>query len=131
MTRASCPRQFQLSNLRLPPFWSTTCFEQVSFHKFWEDRNSLERILALRKKVDEVDERILYCLRERVDICKIIGDIKRKNGIPIRDFQREDDVYSNIFRRASELRLNSDEVRAIYQKIMDMSTHAQKTDTKT
>jgi chorismate mutase len=91
----------------------------------------LERILALRKKVDEVDERILYCLRERVDICKIIGAIKRENGIPIRDFQREDDVYSNIFRKASELGLNSDEVRAIYQKIMDMSTSAQRTNKKT
>jgi chorismate mutase len=91
----------------------------------------LERILALRKKVDEVDERILYCLRERVDICKIIGAIKRKHGIPVRDSRREGDVYSNIFRKASKLGLNLDEVKAIYQKIMAMSASAQKTDTKT
>jgi len=91
----------------------------------------LERILALRKKVDEVDERILYCLRERVDICKIIGAVKRKHGIPVRDSRREGDVYSNIFRKASKLGLNLDEVKAIYQKIIEMSASAQKTDTKT
>ena len=90
----------------------------------------MERILALRKKVDEIDERILCCLKERIEICKIIGALKRENGIPVRDFQREDDVYSKIFRKASELGLNSDEVRDIYQKIMDMSTSAQRTDEK-
>lgn len=91
----------------------------------------MERILALRKKVDEVDEQILCCLRERIEICKVIGAVKRKHGIPVRDSRREGDVYSNVFRKASKLGLNIDEVKAIYQKIMEMSANAQKIDTKT
>jgi len=91
----------------------------------------LERILALRKKVDEIDEKILYFLKERVEVCKSIGAIKREQGIPIRDYQREDDVYTNIMRKASELELNPQEVKAIYQKIMAMSARAQESDTKT
>jgi len=91
----------------------------------------LERVLTLRKKVDEIDEKILYFLKERVEVCKSIGAIKREHGIPIRDYQREDDVYTNIMRKASELELNPQEVKAIYQEIMAMSAHAQEFDTKT
>lgn len=91
----------------------------------------MERILALRKKVDEIDEKILYFLKERVEVCKSIGAIKREHGIPIRDHQREDEVYTNLMRKASELKLNPQEVKAIYQEIMAMSAHAQECDTKT
>jgi chorismate mutase len=91
----------------------------------------LERISALRKKVDEIDEEILRFLKERMEVCKSIGAIKREHGIPIRDHQREDEIYTNIVRKASKLELNPQKVKAIYQKIMAMSTHAQEPDTKT
>jgi chorismate mutase len=90
----------------------------------------LERISALRKKVDEIDEKILCFLKERVEVCKSIGTIKREHGIPIRDYEREDEVYANILRKVSELELNPQKVRAIYRKIMAMSVHAQEDDTK-
>jgi len=87
--------------------------------------------LTLRKKVDEIDEKILYFLRERVEVCKGIGAIKWEQRIPIRDYQREDEVYTNIMRKASELGLNPQEVKAVYQEIMAMCTHAQESHTKT
>jgi chorismate mutase len=90
----------------------------------------LERISALRNKVDEIDEKILCSLKERVEVCKSIGAIKREHGIPIRDYEREDEVYANILRKVSELELNPQEVRAIYRKIMAMSAHAQEDYTK-
>jgi len=91
----------------------------------------LEKILPLRKKVDEIDEKILYFLKERVEICKSIGAIKREYGVPIRDRQREDEVYTNIMRKASKLGLNPQEVKAVYQEVMAMCAHAQESDTKT
>ena len=91
----------------------------------------MERILALRKRVDEIDEEILFSLKERVEVCKSIGAIKRDDRIPIRDYQREDEVYTNILRKASELELDPHEIKAIYRKIVTMSARAQETDTKT
>ena len=91
----------------------------------------MERISALRKKVDEIDEEILRFLKERMEVCKSIGAIKREHGIPIRDYQREDEVYTKVVRKASELELNPHKVKAIYQKIIAMSAHAQGYDTKT
>ena len=90
----------------------------------------MKRISALRKTVDEIDEKILCFLKERVEVCKSIGAIKREHGIPIRDYQREDEVYTNILRKVSELELNPQKVRAIYRKIMAMSAHAQEDDTQ-
>jgi chorismate mutase len=91
----------------------------------------LERIVALRKKVDEIDEKILSFLKERVEVSRSIGAVKREHGISIKDYQREDEVYTNVMRKASELGFSPQEVKAIYQKIIAMSTHAQESDTKT
>ena len=91
----------------------------------------MERILALRKKVDEIDEKILRLLKERVEVCKRIGAVKREHGISIRDYQREDKVCGNIVRKASVLELDPQEVKAIYKKIVAMSAYAQESDTKT
>lgn len=91
----------------------------------------MERIIALRKKVDEIDGKILYLLKERVEICKSIGAVKREHGIPVRDHQRESKVYSNIMRNASELELNPHEIKAVYQEIMAMCSRVQESDIKT
>jgi len=85
----------------------------------------LEKILPLRKKVDEIDEQILHFLKERVEVSKSIGKLKREHGIPVRDYQRENEQYKNVMRRASSLGLNPHEVKAIYREIIAMSIHAQ------
>ena len=85
----------------------------------------MEKILSLRRRIDEIDEQILRFLKERMEICKIIGKTKREHGIPVKDHQREDDLYKRIVRRASELGLNPRDVRAVYQEILAMSIRAQ------
>jgi chorismate mutase/prephenate dehydrogenase len=85
----------------------------------------LERIKSLRKDIDEIDERILHFLKDRVEICKTIGAIKREHGIPIRDQQREEEQYRNVMKRASEIGLDPHEVKAVYREIIAMGMHAQ------
>lgn len=85
----------------------------------------METILSLRKRIDEIDDQILRFLKERVDVCENIGLIKQKQGIPVRDRQRESEQYTRIARIASKLGLNPQEVRAVYQEIIAMSIRAQ------
>ena len=85
----------------------------------------MEKILSLRRSIDEIDKQILRLLKERTEICKIIGKTKREHGIPIKDHQREDKLYKYIARRASELGLNPRDVRAVYQEIIAMGIHVQ------
>lgn len=87
--------------------------------------------MSLRRKIDEIDEQILRFLKERVEVCRSVGKMKREHGLPVRDYEREDELYANVMRRASELGLNPQEVKAVYREIIAMSIRAQESETKT
>jgi chorismate mutase len=80
----------------------------------------MEEIKQLRKRIDEVDEQILQSLSQRADICRSIGSVKEKHGVPIQDFPRENDVYAHIRENAAELGLDPSYVEAIYREIVNM-----------
>jgi chorismate mutase len=84
-----------------------------------------EKIAELRQKIDEIDEKILLLLKERFEIAKEIGLEKRKRGMPLRDFERENAKYKEIMEKALKLKLDPEAVREVYRKIIDMSVHAQ------
>jgi len=85
----------------------------------------MQEIKQLRKRIDEVDGQILQSLSKRAEICRSIGLVKEKHGIPIQDFPRENDVYANIREKASELGLDPANVEAIYRQIVNMCSAIQ------
>ena len=85
----------------------------------------MENIEQLRKRIDEVDEQILQSLSKRTEICSSIGLVKKKHGIPIQDFPRENDVYERMRERAAELGLDPSYVEAIYRQIVNMCSAVQ------
>lgn len=85
----------------------------------------MEKLLYLRRKIDEIDEKILLLLKERIELSKLIGKIKRENAVPIRDLQREEEKYRHIIKKALELGLDLDYTENIYTSIIAMSIHAQ------
>ncbi|MCS7233685.1 MAG: prephenate dehydratase [Synergistetes bacterium] len=58
----------------------------------------------LRKKISEIDDKIKALLDERANIAKKIGEYKKKEGLPLWDPQREQEIliwagkYKDIFR---------------------------------
>ena len=46
----------------------------------------------LRKKIDEIDNKLLILLKERLEVSKKIGEIKKKNNMPIYDPVREQEI---------------------------------------
>jgi chorismate mutase len=84
-----------------------------------------EKIAELRKKINEIDEKILLLLKERFEIAKEIGREKRKHGMPLRDFERENEKYKEIMEKALKLKLDPEAIKDVYCKIVDMSLHAQ------
>lgn len=91
----------------------------------------MEKIEALRKKIDEIDEQILNSLKERVAVCRAIGAIKREHGIPIRDHFRENELYERLNEKTIESGLSGPQVEAIYRGIIALCVHAQEFDAKT
>jgi chorismate mutase len=85
----------------------------------------LDDVKQLRKKIDEVDEQILHSLSKRTELCKSIGLAKKKQGIPIKDLPRENDVYTHIKEKAADLGLDPAQVETIYRQIVNMCSAIQ------
>jgi monofunctional chorismate mutase len=85
----------------------------------------MAEIPKLRKKVDEVDDQILTALCERVKICKTIGDAKKKQGLPIKDTSRENDVYKRISEKGAKFGLNPLQIERVYREIVNMCSAVQ------
>ncbi len=85
----------------------------------------MDEIQKLRKKVDEVDDQILLALCERVKVCKAIGNAKRKQGVPIRDLYRENEVYKRIKEKSIEFQLDSVQIERVYREIVNMCSAVQ------
>jgi chorismate mutase len=85
----------------------------------------MAEIPKLRQRIDEIDDQILAALCERVKVCKAIGDAKKKQGKPVRDASRENEVYNRIREKGAQLGLNSSQVEAVYREIVNMCSAVQ------
>ena len=56
----------------------------------------MEEINNLRQKINEIDSKIIELLRERFNVVKDIGKHKKKNGLPIKDPKREQEIIEKI-----------------------------------
>lgn len=79
-----------------------------------------EQITQLRKKIDRIDRTLIDCLDKRIEIARIIGDIKKKNNLPIFNKAREKKILSKV-----ELALNKKIVIPIFKEILRQSRKAQ------
>jgi chorismate mutase len=85
----------------------------------------MDDLKRLRSQVDEVDERILDFLKERVRICETIGYAKKSMQIPVKDPERELKVYALVRMKAAEKGLDPNKVESIYRQIVNMCSSVQ------
>ena len=80
----------------------------------------------LRKKIDGIDMGILELLSNRIDIAKLIAQIKNENNLQVFQPEREKIIIETIKKRAIELGLPEKFVLDIYELILDQSKKSQK-----
>jgi chorismate mutase len=85
----------------------------------------MDELFQLRKQVDAIDDQILLALCERIKICKAIGTAKKKQGKPVRDVLRENEVYLKIKEKAAMFGLSAGQVEAVYREIVNMCSAVQ------
>jgi len=81
--------------------------------------------MALRKKIDTIDENFVLLLKDRIEFCKRIGKVKEGNGLAVKDFRREDEVYLHIMGKALELGLDPQKVEVIFKQIIALGISVQ------
>lgn len=85
----------------------------------------MKNIVTIRRKIDVIDEKFVLLLKERMDLCKDIGNVKRELGISVKDRRREDEVYLHIMAKALESGLDPQKVEAVFKEIIALSVFVQ------
>lgn len=77
-------------------------------------------LVAFRRAIDELDQRILELVAERVRVVLRVGEFKRQHGLPIYDPERERTMLDGLCARAPAP-LDADTVRRIFERLVDES----------
>ena len=86
--------------------------------------NSDSRINELRKSIDEIDEKILDLINQRLLFGKEIGNIKRKNKEPVTDKAREISIIKRL-KNLNKGHLRNDTLDYIFTQIISESREVQ------
>jgi chorismate mutase len=78
-----------------------------------------------RKKIDELDRRLVELLNERAQAAHEIGKLKRNTSMPIYEPEREKRIFENV-QRANRGPLPDGELRTVYERIIDVMRNIQK-----
>jgi chorismate mutase len=78
-----------------------------------------------RKKIDELDRKLVELLSERARAAVEIGRLKRDTALPIYEPDRERTVFSNV-QEANRGPLTGRDLVRIYERIMDVMRNVQK-----
>ena len=77
---------------------------------------------SIRKKIDAVDDELVDLLRARFDLSRAMGEEKKKIGRGVYDPAREAALLARLEEKAAPY---GDEVRALYEKMMELSRNLQ------
>jgi chorismate mutase len=78
-----------------------------------------------RKKIDELDRRLVELLSERARAAREIGRLKRDTSLPIYEPERERHVFENV-QGMNRGPLKGRDLVRIYERIMDVMRNIQK-----
>jgi len=79
----------------------------------------------LRGKVSEVDARIVEALAERMRLVKRIREVKEREGKPLLDPAREEEVIERVRKRAEMLSLDPEVAETVFRVIILTSIREQ------
>ena len=77
-----------------------------------------------RKKIDELDYRLVQMLNERAQCAREIGKLKKNSSMPIYEPDRERIVFDNIT-RYNPGPLSDIQLRQVYERLIDVMRQIQ------
>jgi chorismate mutase len=77
-----------------------------------------------RKKIDELDHRLVEMLNERAHCAREIGKLKKNSSMPIYEPDRERIIYENIA-RYNPGPLSDMQLRQVYERLIDVMRQIQ------
>ncbi|RLI05915.1 hypothetical protein DRO26_00720 [Candidatus Bathyarchaeota archaeon] len=86
-----------------------------------------EELSQIRRKIDDIDEKIVRLLVERFKLVAEVFRIKQKQGLPIVDVKRENQILTRVGTFAEKEGIKKEFMEEIFRKILDSSVKFEKT----
>jgi chorismate mutase-like protein len=77
----------------------------------------MQDIAEWRKRIDEIDKKLLALLNERAHCAVEIGNIKKRAGIEVYDPERENEILNHI-RSVNEGPLSNDSIQRLFEYLI-------------
>ena len=84
-----------------------------------------QRIIELRKQIDDIDEKIINLLKKRMKISKDVGQIKSKLHIPVEDKIREKEIILKLTQKVGK-NLSEEQLIRIFTAVFKSSKFIQR-----
>jgi chorismate mutase len=78
-----------------------------------------------RKRIDDLDRKMVQLLNLRAEAAREIGKLKRNSDLPIYEPNREKEIFDNV-RGANKGPLPASELQHIFERIIDVMRAIQK-----
>ena len=80
----------------------------------------------MRSKIEEIDEKIMELIAERMDIAILIANIKERDGLPITDKNQEKKVMQSVSENAEIFGMDKEGVEKIFQMLIELNKNKQR-----
>lgn len=122
-----CPSEaLSDSSQQLSPSELRDLLSNLSVRKFTADNPAdASRLAELRSRIDQIDERLLADLGQRMDVSRELGELKNAGHISIIQTRRWYELLENVSREAKKYGLREDFVKSIFSIIHDASIDEQ------
>jgi chorismate mutase/prephenate dehydratase len=81
----------------------------------------------LRRAIDEIDDKILELINQRLSLAKQVGDFKKQSGIQITDSGREKEIMNRLLEKNNGP-VGDNGLRNIFDAIIAEGRNVQRTD---
>jgi len=85
----------------------------------------LAEIGELRERIDEIDREILTLISRRIEVARMLGELKRVRGLPVADYDREEEVLKRALAIADQMGLDRELTSLILRALIGMCRRAQ------
>lgn len=85
-----------------------------------------ERIVALRRQIDEINQRILTLIAQRQEVSVAIGALKVSHGLPLYSEDREAELLESFRDDAIRMDLDPNYVEELMRVVLEHSRAAQR-----
>ncbi len=80
----------------------------------------LDKLFKYRKKIDDIDKKIINLLSKRLYNVQKIGELKQRLGIPISDSAREKEILERLYQLA-EHSISQEQIKLVFDTIFKIA----------